>query len=188
MQRYILSYCPYSNLMSPKSSSRFAPSFVAAVVLFALIVPAAHGAIRAVGKHKGDYLPAHNFKIEIDGVIAGGFKEISGLESEVEVIEFQGEDRLMHKRPGKTNYGNIVLKRGVTDGGDDIRQWYKKVLAGTTDRKSGSIIYLDRAGQEVLRYNFFEAWPCKWKLPALADNGSPAIEEIEICVEKIERE
>lgn len=28
--------------------------------------------IRNVGKHKGDYLPAHNFKIEIDGVISDG--------------------------------------------------------------------------------------------------------------------
>jgi len=41
-----------------------------------------------------------------------------------------------------------------------LLEWYKKVLAGQTDRKSGSVIYLDRAGAEVLRqYNLFECWP-----------------------------
>lgn len=170
-------------------TSRFARPLAAAVVLVALIVPAAHGAIRSVGKHKGDYLPAHNFKLEIDGIIAGGFKEVSGLESEVEVIEFRnGDDPITHKRPGRVKYGNIVLKRGVMDESDEIRQWYKKVLAGTTDRKSGSIIYLDRAGQEVLRYNFFEAWPCRWHLPEIDGIGNDvATEEIEICVERVER-
>ncbi len=169
--------------------SRFALPLVSVVSLLALLAPAAHGAIRAVGKHKGDYLPAHNFKLEIDGVIQGGFKSVGGLESETEVVEFTNSgDPIVHKRPGAVKYGNIVLKRGVTDGGDDIREWYKKVLAGTTDRKSGSVIYLDRAGQEVLRYNFFEAWPCKWSMPELdSSKNEGAIEAIEICVERIER-
>lgn len=35
------------------------------------------------------------------------------------------------------------------------------------ERKSGSVIYLDREGNEVLRFNFFEAWPVKiQKAPA----------------------
>ena len=165
--------------------SRFILPAVAVFALFVLLIPAAHGAIRAVGKHKGDYLPAHNFKIEIDGVISGGFKEVTGLESEIEVIEFKdGDDAITHKR---VKYGNIVLKRGVMTE-DELREWYKKELAGTTDRKSGSVIYLDRAGQEVLRYNFFEAWPCKWSLPTLDNEGNTAaIEVIELCVERIER-
>lgn len=166
-------------------SSRLALPIVAACAIFALVVPAAHGAIQAVSKHKGDYLPAHNFKIEIDGVIAGGFKSVGGLESETEVVEFQnGGDLIVRKVP----HAEIVLTRYVMDGGDDIRAWYQKTLTGPVDRKSGSIIYLDRAGQEVLRYNFFEAWPCKWSVPELdSTKNETAIEKIEICVEKVER-
>lgn len=121
--------------------------------------PVATTAIRAVGKHKGDYLPAHNWKIEIDGVIVGGFKEVSGLESEVEVIEFKdGDDSLTHKRPGKAKYKNIVLKQGfIAD--DHLDAWFKAEGEAPTERKSGSVIYLDREGQEVLRYTFSEAWP-----------------------------
>lgn len=139
-------------------------------------------------QHNGDYLPAHNFKIEIDGVISGGFKEISGIESEVEIIEYKdGSDPITHKRPGKAKYKNIVLKRGFVNDAS-LLEWYKKVLNGVTERKSGSIIYLDREGNEVLRYNFFEAWPCRWKAPELnANSDTFIVEELEFAVEKVER-
>lgn len=96
-----------------------------------------------------DVLPAHQFKLEIDGVIVGGFKEAYK----------DGDDPITHKRPGKAKYKNIVLKRGfVAD--PALLDWYKAVLAGKTERKSGSIIYLDREGNEVLRtVEFFECWP-----------------------------
>ena len=50
-------------------------------------------------------------------------------------------------------------------------------------RKSGSVIYLDRDGKEVSRYNFFEAWPVKWKAPEL-NSGSDTheIDELELEV------
>jgi phage tail-like protein len=144
--------------------------------------------IRARNKHQGDYLPAHNFKLEIDGVIVGGFKEISGLETEVEVIEFKdGDNHSTQKRAGKVKYKNIVLKRGqVSD--DSLLKWFKTVVDGKTDRKSGSIIYLDREGKEVMRYNFFEAWPCRHKAPELnASADTHIVEELEFVVEKVER-
>lgn len=89
------------------------------------------------------------------------------------------------KRPGKVKYGNIILTRTFVKD-DALREWYKKVLAGTTDRKSGSVIYLDRAGNEVMRYNLFEAWPMRWKAPELNSKGD-TVESIEFVVEKVER-
>ncbi len=144
--------------------------------------------IRARTKHNGDYLPAHNFKLEIDGVIVGGFKEISGLETEVEVIEYKdGDDQTMRKRAGKVKFKNIIMKRGqVSD--DSITKWFKAVIEGKTERKSGSIIVLDREGKEIMRHNFFEAWPCRHKMPdhnSLSDTH--IVEEVEFVVEKVER-
>lgn len=144
--------------------------------------------IRSTNPAQGDYLPAHNFKIEIDGVIQGGFREITGLESEVEIIEYKnGDDPITHKRPGKTKYKNIVMKRGfISD--PSLLEWYKKVMNGVTERKSGSIVYLDRENNEVLRYNFFEAWPCRWKAPELnANSDTYIVEELEFAVERVER-
>ena len=53
-----------------------------------------------------------SFRVEMDNVQAG-FKSISGMDSETEVIEFkQGDDMVVRKKPGRTTYSNIVLKRG----------------------------------------------------------------------------
>ena len=138
---------------------------------------------------------AYNFLLEIEGIIAdtkvivGGFKSVSGMDSETEVIEFkQGNDMVVRKKPGRTTYANIVLERGYT-ATDDLWQWRKNIEDGKIDRRAGSVIILDQDGQtEVARYNFYEGWPCKWNVPDMnSDTSAMAIEKIEICVEKVER-
>lgn len=144
--------------------------------------------IRSIGKHKGDYLPAHNFKLEIDGVISGGFKEITGIGQEVEVITFKdGDDPTEHKRAGKAKVSNIIIRKGQVND-HTLLDWFKEVVAGKTNRKSVSILYLDREGKEVYRYNLYEAWPCRWKAPELNSQGdNHAVEEIEFVAERIEK-
>ena len=39
------------------------------------------------GGDRRDYTTIHNFNVEIDGVIIGGFKEVDGLESKTEITE-----------------------------------------------------------------------------------------------------
>ncbi len=164
---------------------------LAAAAGFAVLLPfviAASPAPSADSTKQKLFLPS-NFRVEFDGVVVEGFKEVSGIESEVEVIEYQDANQRntdAHKRPGKVKYSNIVLKRGFVND-PSLYEWYKKVLAGQTDRKSGSIIYLDREGKEVLRYNLFEAWPMRWKAPELNAKGDTALEIIEFVVEKWER-
>ena len=138
---------------------------------------------------------SYHFLLEIQGVISdnkvivGGFKSVTGMDSETEIIEFkQGNDLVVRKKPGRTTYANIVLERGYT-ATDDLFQWRKNIEDGKIDRRAGSIIILDQDGQtEVARYNFFEGWPCKWNVPELdSDSSSMAIEKIELAVEKVER-
>jgi phage tail-like protein len=138
---------------------------------------------------------SYHFLLEIQGVIndnkviVGGFKSVSGMDSETEIIEFkQGNDLIVRKKPGRTTYANIVLERGYT-ATDDLWQWRKNIEDGKIDRRAGSVIILDQDGQsEVARYNFYEGWPTKWNDPELdSDSSSMAIEKIEIAVEKGER-
>lgn len=135
-----------------------------------------------------DYVGQFNFKVEINGVTTGAFKAVDGLDSETEVIEYQdGDDLLLRKRPGRTKYSNITLKRGYVNS-DELWQWRKRVMEGKVERKSGSIILCNDHGKEVVRYNFFEAWPCKWKGFSLDGKGTDtAIEELEFVVERWER-
>jgi hypothetical protein len=69
-----------------------------------------------------------------------------------------------------------------------LGEWYKKTLAGTTDRKSGSVIYLDRAGSEVLRtYTWNECFPISYKKyePDDCDDSNIDQVQLEIRIEGI---
>ena len=135
-----------------------------------------------------DHIGNFNFKVEIEGVTQAAFRNVDGLDSETEIVEYQdGDDLVLRKRPGRTKYSNIVLKRGYV-ASDELWKWRKKVIEGKAERKSGSIILCADDGEEIVRYNFFDAWPCKWKGFSLDGKGSDVnVEEIELAVEKIER-
>jgi phage tail-like protein len=130
-----------------------------------------------------------NFRVEIEGVTAASFLAVEGVEIKTEVIHFaDGDNPLMdRKMPGRTTCSNILLKRGVT-ASEELWKWYKKVTEGKVERKSGSIIVCGDDGQELYRYNFFEAWPCRWKSLVLnAAEARNLVEELELAVEKVEK-
>jgi phage tail-like protein len=129
-----------------------------------------------------------NFRVEIDGIQSAGFSEVTGLSTEVECIEYrEGGDITVRKLAGLRKYSNIVLKRGVTKSAD-LQNWHRNVLNGVTDRRNGSVILLDEEGNEVVRWNFSNAFPRKWEGPHLKGDGNEvAIESLELCCEGIER-
>ena len=130
-----------------------------------------------------------NFLVEIDGIRRAAFHECSGYDSAIDTIEHRegGENTTTRKLPGLTKYSNIVLKRGITDD-QDLYLWHKRAVNGIIDRRNGSIVLLDRVGQEVARWNFHRAWPTKWSGPALTAEGNDvAIETLELAHEGMER-
>jgi phage tail-like protein len=139
-------------------------------------------------KRDFDHIGNFNFKVEIEGVTQGAFRNVEGLDSETEIVEYQdGDDLVLRKRPGRTKFSNVTLKRGYVNS-DELWQWRKKVVESKVERKSGSVILCGDDGEEIMRYNFFEAWPCKWKGFSLDGKGTDVnVEEIELAVEKIER-
>ena len=130
-----------------------------------------------------------NFLIEIDGVVKGGFTEASGLTTDTNIIEYrEGAEQhgTTRKLPGLIKYNNIVLKRGWTKD-KSLWAWRKRVIDGKTQRNSGSIVLLDEARNEALRWNFREGWPSKWEGPALnAKTSEVAVETLEIAHEGLE--
>ncbi len=136
-----------------------------------------------------DPYSAYNFKIEIDGITRAGFQECSGLDSSQDPTDYrEGDEGLTtRKLPGLVKYSNISLKRGITDD-TDLWNWRKKVMDGGVERKNGSIVLLDDKGEEKLRWNFREGWPCKWDGPSLNSTGTDvAVETLEIAHEGLEK-
>ncbi|MBW2057781.1 MAG: phage tail protein [Deltaproteobacteria bacterium] len=136
----------------------------------------------AVGDRTDPYL-AFNFLVEIDGVVAGGFSEVTGLEVEVEVHDYRegGVNGYVHRLAGPARYpSNLVLKHGMTDV-DALWKWHQEVTQGTIQRKNGSIVLLDAAGEEKWRWNFVQAYPVKWTGPELrATSAVVAVETVEL--------
>lgn len=135
-----------------------------------------------------DPYQAYRFKVELDGIATrGGFKEASGLDVTNDVVEYrEGTDPpTARKLSGMTKYSNITLKGGMTDD-TSLIDWKKKTIDGKTERKDGSIILCDDAGDEKLRWNFHEAWIVSLKGPSFnASTNDVAIESIEIAVESV---
>lgn len=123
------------------------------------------------------------FLVEIQGLIVGGFSEITGLQAETEVenIEEGGVNDHVHTFPKKTKYPNITLRRGITDS-DALWKWHQDTVNGKKSRKSGFIILLDSEGNEKWRWHFIEAYPVKWSGPELkADSSTVAVESLELA-------
>jgi phage tail-like protein len=132
---------------------------------------------------------AFNFLLEIDGITRAGFREASGLDSAQDPIEYrEGDQELtVRKLPGLNKYSNITLKWGITDDAE-FWDWRKKAMDGKVERKNGSIVLRDDAGEEKLRWNFREAWPTKWTGPSFNATGNEvAIEQVDIAHEGIEK-
>ena len=136
----------------------------------------------------------YNFLVTINGVsddgnaVKGAFTEASGLEVEVPPIEYRNgnEDITVRKMPGLKKFTNISLKRGTT-GDIDFWNWILRAMNGEVLRAEGSIALLDENRDEVLRWNFKRAWPCKYTGPGLnATNNEISMETLEICHEGLE--
>ena len=130
-----------------------------------------------------------NFLVEFDGVAVAAFSEVSGLDFEIEPIEYRdGNERQdsVRKIPGLRKYGNITLKRGVT-GNDDFWAWIVQALEGPVEKRNGRIVLLDERREPVVYWQFGNGWPCKYTGPDLnATANEIAIETIEICHEGLE--
>jgi phage tail-like protein len=121
--------------------------------------------------------------LEIEGVIAAGFSEVTGLSAETEIEEFRegGVNDHVHKFPRLTRYPNLTLKRGLTDS-RELWKWHQQVVQGKVQRKTIYVILLDREGNVKWRWSLLQAFPAKWVGPDLkADGSAVALESMEIA-------
>ena len=140
--------------------------------------------------HDAEYLGSQ-FGLEIVGVELARFTAVSGLGYESEIVSFQDTladgKVITRKRPGRINFPDIVLKRGLS-ADNALVEWYQTVVDGQVERKSGSVVIYDQTSTEIGRWNFENGWIAKWSASDL-DAGSDdiMIEEVTIAHEYMER-
>ncbi|MCI9050461.1 MAG: phage tail protein [Lachnospiraceae bacterium] len=129
------------------------------------------------------------YKVEIDGLEAGGFSEVSGFDASIDVIEYREGDMVQTpmKLPGLKKYGNITLKQGVADS-DVLYQWMVLGIEGEVDRKTITITLINSAGDDAASWQVINAWPTKYTAPDFnATSSEVAIESLEIAHEGMTR-
>ena len=132
--------------------------------------------------------PVTSFHFQVDwGGARVGFSEVSGLDIEVEVIEYrEGSDpeQIVRKIPGLKKFPNIVCKRGLLRGDNDLFEWMNTHKQGAVERRTVTISLLDEEHQPVIVWKAENAWPVKITGPDLKAAGNEiAIETLEICHE-----
>ena len=142
-----------------------------------------------------DPFPAFNFKVrlQLDGesqpICEGAFSEVTGLEAtlDAETIREGGNNSRQIHLTGAVSYGQLTLKRGVTDN-FDLWRWFRETQINRERRASGEIVMLSADREtETVRFALTGCLPLKIKAPGLnAQNGIVAIEEVQIAYETLD--
>ena len=140
-----------------------------------------------------DALASYLFAIEIDSIEIAQFSEVSGLASELDVVELKENTidgkLIIHKAPGAIKPPTITLKR-AKNSSKALWDWHNSMLEGkvTEGRKNGSVIMKSYDGTEVARYNFTNAWISKVSTGTLKAGANEVLmEEASLVCESFER-
>lgn len=137
-------------------------------------------------------LPYRNFRfrLEIDGLDAGSFSEVSGFDATIDVVEYRaGDDPAITptKLPGLIKYGNITLKWGAAET-MVLYDWLIDITEGTIEKKTVTLTALDEEGAPAASWRCINAWPVKYTAPDFNGTASEiAIETIELAHEGLTR-
>ena len=130
----------------------------------------------------------YNFFVEFGGVVLGGFSEVSGLSSDIELESYEegGLNGFVHQFPKHTTYPNLVLSRGLIN--IDLFRWYQATSKGSIQQLNGTIILLNSQQIPVMWWIFKNAYPVKWEGPQLnASSDEVAVEKIELVHQGISK-
>ena len=140
-----------------------------------------------------DALANYTFAIEIGGVEIAQFQEVSGISSELDVIELKENTAdgklVIHKAPGAIKPPTLTLKR-AKNSSKALWDWHEAMVLGNvaSGRKEGSIVLKSYDGTEVARYNFKGAWISKLEVGTLKAGANEVLPETAtIVTEAIER-
>ncbi|WP_299677240.1 phage tail protein [uncultured Dokdonia sp.] len=132
--------------------------------------------------------PLSKFHFSVDwGGTNIGFQEVSGLDVEVEPIEYRqgaSPDFTKIKMPGMKKFSNITLKRGSFKGDNEYFDWFNSIQLNTVERRTITISLLDETGAPAITWKVNKAFPMKIQSTDLkAEGNEVAVESIEICHE-----
>ena len=128
--------------------------------------------------------PKFRFEVDLGAEFANiAFQEVSGMDTENQVIEFRESNK---KMPGIVKYGNITMKRGIFVNDNTFWNWHDQIQMNTIKRRTLTIKLLDENGTVTMKWTLKNAWPVKITRADLKSDGNEvAVESLEIAHERI---
>ena len=129
------------------------------------------------------------YKVEIDGLDAGGFSEVTGFDASIDVMEYREGDMVQTpmKIPGLKKYGNITLRQGLVDS-TVLYDWITEGINAAVSRKTITITLLDEEEAPAASWQVINAWPTRYTAPDFnASSSEVAIETLEVAHEGMTR-
>jgi phage tail-like protein len=135
--------------------------------------------------------PLPKFYFSVQGLPGSPkFQEVSGLESEAEVIEYRRGGSPVFapiKMPGLRKIGNVTLRKGVFVSDRSFWTWFEAIKLNAIERATITISLLDESGNPTMVWTLHNAFPTKVTATDLKSDGNEvAIETIELAFERIE--
>jgi len=135
---------------------------------------------------RNDPFRGFNFRVEIEGLPVASFSEVSGLTADGDAVDYrEGTDaaNIVRKLSGLRKVTNLMFKRGYSQD-NMLWSWYQRIANGVDDRRSGSVVLMNEAHRDVMRWNFENAWINKIEGPAMkASSNDVAMESLELVHE-----
>ena len=122
-------------------------------------------------------LPSFYFKVSVDGIGDISCSEVSGLETEFDVIEYRAGDSPVFtklKMPGLRKVSDVTLKKGMFKDDKAMWDWLNQVKLNTIERKTVTVSLLDESGSPVKTWQLTNAWPKKITIEGFKSDGNTA--------------
>ena len=107
-------------------------------------------------------LPKFYFKVEVDGGMTASFQEVSGLDTETDVVEYRhgdSPDFTTIKMPGLKKSSDVTLKKGIFTGDIKFFTWFNENTLNTIERKTVTIMLLNEKGDSEIVWTLTNAFP-----------------------------
>ena len=136
-------------------------------------------------------LPKFRFSVDFGTELTNiGFQEVSGLDKEVQVIEYRASNSPLFstvKMPGIAKYGNVTMKRGIFVNDNTFWNWMNQNRMGTIARRTVIIRLLNENNEVAMQWTLNNAWPTKITSTDLKSAGTEvAVDSIEIVYESLQ--
>jgi phage tail-like protein len=132
--------------------------------------------------------PLPKFFFSVTGLASpASFQEVTGLETEAQVIEYRAGDSKGFntiKMPGLSKVGNVTLKKGIFVTDSVLWTWFSQIAMNTIPRSTVVVNLLDETGAPRVSWTLNNAFPTKYTGTDLKSDGNEvAVESMEVAFE-----